>query len=94
MYNIYHFNLLNMYKLYIPYKKQNVQNVPTFPNQNVYNSRFLINHPQLSINYHQKQIYQQIIREKYNSIYPSFETPYTLYDSIYEPVIEQKPTGA
>ncbi len=80
-----------MYKLYIPHKKITPHTTPTFPNQNVYNNRFLINHSQLSINYHQKEIYQKIIREKYNSIYPSFETPYTLYDSIFEPVIEQKP---
>ncbi len=74
-----------MYKVYIPHKKIS----PSFPNQNVYNSPFLINHPQLSINYHQKEIYQKIIREKYNSIYPSFSLPYTLYDSIYKPEIEQ-----
>ncbi len=65
--------------------------MPTFPNQNVYNNRFLINHPQLSVNYHQKEIYQQIIREKYNLLYPA-EVPYTLYNSIYKPIIEQKPT--
>ena len=76
--------------MYIPYKNNNI--LPTFPNQNVYNNRFLINHPQLSVNYHQKEIYQQIIREKYNSIYPSFLLPYTLYHSIYKPTIEQKPT--
>ncbi len=77
--------------MYIPYKN----NRPTsFPNQNVYNNSFLINHPQLSVNYHQKQIYQKIIYEKYNSIYPSFILPYTLYDSIYKPMIEQKPTGS
>jgi hypothetical protein len=75
--------------MYITYKKSNT--APSFPNQNVYNNRFLINHPQLSVNYHQKQMYEQIIREKYNSIYPSFAKPYTLYDSIYKPQIEQKP---
>ncbi len=80
--------------MYILYKNIKNHKQITFPNQNVYNNRFLINHPQLSINYHQKMIYQKIINEKYNSIYPSFETPYTLYDSIYKPVIEQKPTGA
>ncbi len=79
---------LTLYNIYIPYKNNNII-PPSFPNQNVYNSRFYINHPQLSINYHQKQIYQQIIREKYNTLYPSFiqlDGSYTLYDSIFKPV--------
>ena len=73
--------------MYIFHKNKTIH----FPNQNVYNTRFLINHPQLSVNYHQKQMYEKIIREKYNSIYPSFQVPYTLYDSIYKPTITQSP---
>ncbi len=87
---------LTLYNMYIPHKN-NQNNITSFPNQNVYNSRFYINHPQLSVNYHQKQIYEQIIREKYNTLYPSFvqlDGSYTLYDSIFQPTIEQKPTGA
>jgi hypothetical protein len=65
----------------------------SFPNQNVYNSRFLINHPQLSVNYHQKQTYQNIIRLGYDTKYPYVLTPYTLYDSIYTPVKSEGPIG-
>lgn len=77
---------LTLYNMYIPHKNNKNSIIPSFTNQNVYNSRFYINHPQLSVNYHQKQIYEQIIREKYNILYPSFESPYTLYDSIFQPV--------
>ena len=66
-------------------------NNPNFPNQNVYNNKFLINHPQLSVNYHQKETYKYLIKEKYNSYYPYFQLPYTLYNSIYKPNITQKP---
>ena len=56
-----------------------------FPNQNVLHNRFLINHPQLSVNYYRKQTYLQIIQLKYTNNYPYVVTPYTLYDSIYKP---------
>jgi hypothetical protein len=77
--------------LYIPHKM--IYLTPSFPNQNVYNNRFLINHYQLSVNYHRKQTYQQIIHLKYNVVYPSVVTPYTLYDSIYKPVKIESPSG-
>ncbi len=66
-------------------------NVSSFPNQNVIFNRFLINHPQLSVNYYQKETYKYIINEKYNELYPYFVKPYTLYNSIYKPNIELKP---
>lgn len=65
----------------------------SFPNQNVYNNGFLINHPQLSIIYHRKETYQNIIDLKYNVVYPSVVTPYTLYASIYKPVKSESPSG-
>ncbi len=61
-----------------------------FPNQNVYNSPFYINHPQLSVIHHQKQIYRQIIRDSYNN-FPKTNPLFTVYSTIYKPVIEIKP---
>ncbi len=49
--------------------------------------RFLINHPQLSVNYYRKQTYLQIIQLKYKAVYPPITTPYTRYETIYKPVV-------
>ncbi len=65
----------------------------SFPNQNVPHNRFLINHPQLSVNHYQKETYQYIIRLGYSEVYPSVVTPYTLYESIYKPTQSSAPSG-
>ncbi len=65
--------------------------MPGFPNQNVVHNRFLINHPQLSVQAHQKQTYEEIIRLKYQSVYPSFDLPYNVYQTIYKPAETASP---
>jgi hypothetical protein len=60
-----------------------------FPDQNVVNTPFLINHPQLSVNYHRKQYYLQQIA--YNQTvfssgkaFPGY-AEFTFYDLVKKP---------
>lgn len=66
---------------------------PGFPNQNVYNSRFLINHPQLAVLYHQRQTYLRAIAiaEANPSQAATYYNSHIGYKTIYYPAIEQYP---
>ncbi len=66
---------------------------PGFPNQNVYNSRFLINHPQLAVIYHQQQTYRRLIQEA-EAKQPQglrYYFSHIGYKTFYLPVVEQYP---